>query len=521
MLLVEWSDLKIGNQVAKSGGDGGGGECGGGFGAVWEASVDDMAISDRIAASNPTAVDGALRSTILSPRSCAATSPPTAWPPPTALPPPTRLPPILPVSGRYSRTLRGHANGLTARIISEEVVSLHSHEALFEMSLALFALSPPERVHPYVLPTLGLATDGASKYALLMPRCQINLEGLLQMAEETLSLRFRLVTVWKNLACAIADGLTFLHRQGIAHAALHPGNVLLDEQMRPRLADYGPSMCRLRATYARVIASNPAVRSPERRSPERRRASSAAASATSGVITARSNLLYLSPESLALVGTAQVWSAGRALDLGSDIWALGCLVVRLAMLKPLYYKECADREWCDYISWTPEAYMHPAMLAAFARVRMCISSGAWRPAAQLVGEAFLPMGLLELVEQCTSLMPAERPSSAKVHLGLVRLFEEASELSSDSSLRRDDLWLRRRKRYDYDVSMRPLRDAYRAVALTTPAPVPFSELERRRHSMVALRAVAAREAAGQARQISAVDIQRISGEDPDGQIYSA
>jgi putative phage-type endonuclease len=195
---------------------------------------------------------------------------------------------------------------------------------------------------------------------------------------------------------------------------------------------------------------------------------------------------------------------------------------------PLYYYmqmnlclECANREWCDYISWTPEAYMHPAMLAAFARVRMCISSGAWRPAAQLVGEAFLPMGLLELVEQCTSLMPAERPSSAKVHLGLVRLLEEASELSSDSSLRRDDLWLRRRKRYDYDVSMRPLRDAYRAVALTTPAPVPFSELERRRHSMVALRAVAAREAAGQARQISAVDIQRISGEDPDGQIYSA
>jgi serine/threonine protein kinase len=261
-------------------------------------------------------------------------------------------------------------------------------------------------------------------------------------------------------------------------------------------------MCRLRATYARVIASNPAVRSPERRSPERRspvrrRASSAAASATSGVITARSNLLYLSPESLALVGTAQVWSAGRALDLASDIWALGCLVVRLATLKPLYYKE------------------RPAMIAAHAHVRICISSGAWRPAAQLVGEAFLPMGLLELVEQCTSLMPAERPSSAKVHLGLVRLLEDASELSSDSSLRRDDLWLRR---YDYDVSMRPLRDAYRAVALTTPAPVPFSELERRRHAVVALRAVAAREAVG---QISTVDIQRINGVDPDGQIYSA
>jgi hypothetical protein len=120
------------------------------------------------------------------------------------------------------------------------------------------------------------------------------------------------------------------------------------------------------------------------------------------------------------------------------MWALGCLVVRLATLKPLYYKE------------------RPAMLAALAHVRICISSGAWRPAAQLVGEAFLPMGLLELVEQCTSLMPAERPSSAKAHLGLVRLLEEASELASDS--------------YDYDVSMRPLRDAYRAVARASPAP---------------------------------------------------
>ena len=53
-------------------------------------------------------------------------------------------------------------------------------------------------------------------------------------------------------------------------------------------------------------------------------------------------------------------------------------------------------------------------------------------------------------------MPAERPSSAKVHLGLVRLLEESSELASDSD--------------DYDVSIRPLRDAYHAVARATLAP---------------------------------------------------
>ena len=59
-----------------------------------------------------------------------------------------------------------------------------------------------------------------------------------------------------------------------------------------------------------------------------------------------------------------------------------------------------------------------------AAARACISSGAWRPAAQLEGEAFLPLGLLELVESCTALEPAERPSSALVHSALEQLREE-------------------------------------------------------------------------------------------------
>jgi hypothetical protein len=90
-------------------------------------------------------------------------------------------------------------------------------------------------------------------------------------------------------------------------------------------------------------------------------------------------------------------------------------VARLATLKPLYYKE------------RPALYEALAQKTADERAaaaRECIATGMWRPAAQLEGEAFLPLGLLELVESCTSLEPAERPSSALVHSALEQLREE-------------------------------------------------------------------------------------------------
>ena len=490
-LVVEWSDLKLGNPVAKggSGGDGG-------IGALWEAFVDDTApvseAADGPSTSSALAQAVSARAPSFSPRSRAVILPrqgqdvlrvPLPAPLDLPAPPgfPRRLPPIPPAGDRYSRAMGARTDRrLTARILCDEVVSLHSHDALVEMALALVALSPPERGHPHVLPTLGLATNGARKYALLTPHCQISLQGIFQLAEQSLSFRLSLVTESNNLACAIADGLTFLHGQGVAHAALHPGNVLLDEEMRPLLADYGPSMCRLRATHARATASKSAARTPQRRKASATSLTDRSEGITDRtdrtfIITDRSTtagssssfslsdaggsepMLYLSPALLARVGTPQLWSAERALDIESDMWALGCLMARLATLKPLYYKE------------------RPAMLAALAHVsaderaaaaRACISSGAWRPAAQLEGEAFLPLGLLELVAKCTSLRPTERPSSAQVHLALKRLYQEESEVVGAVE--------------EYDVTVRPFRDAYRAVARIAPAPAPPRELERRR-----------------------------------------
>jgi serine/threonine protein kinase len=328
-----------------------------------------------------------------------------------------------------------HADGLNARVLSEELVARQSHAALVEMTLALHALSPPERSHPNVLPILGIATNNGRRYALLTPKCTTSLQQLLHLAEQTLSLRLSLIAEWNNVACGIADGLKFLHGQRIAHAALHPGNVLLDAQMRPQLADYGPSMCRLRATYARTKEGRMKLL---RRDEDAHGAEPLAGSESN---------LYLSPEILPSVGTAHRWSAARALDLPSDLWALGCLVARLATLKPLYYKE------------------RPALVAALslataderaAAARECIATGMWRPAAQLEGEAFLPLGLLELVESCTSLEPAERPSSALVHSALEQLGEEEAEGVSDG--------------LELPVPVRPLAQAYVTAASGSSLP---------------------------------------------------
>ena len=381
-LVVEWSSLKLLYEVDK-----------GGIGAVWDAFLDLAADDGKVVAESLLATG---KAHLVS--KADGTGDATA----------TR---VMSPGGfvRFVRPVDAHADGLNARVISEELVARQSHAALVEMTLALYGISPSERSHPNVLPVLGMATNNGSRYALLTPKCTTSLHQLLHQAEQTLSLRLSLIAEWNNVACGIADGLKFLHGQRLAHAALHPGNVLLDAQMQPQLADYGPAMCRLRATHARTKAG---------RQKSHRRNDAPGAEPLAG---SESNL-YLSPEILQSVGTVRLWSAARALDLPSDLWALGCLVARLATLKPLYYKERPALY---------EALANANVDERAAAARECIATGMWRPAVQLEGEAFLPLGLLELVESCTSLEPAERPSSALVHSALLQLRDEDGEGASD------------------------------------------------------------------------------------------
>jgi serine/threonine protein kinase len=380
-LVVEWSSLQLLYEVHK-----------GGMGAVWEASLDLAADDGKVVTESLLATGKAHLAKVDGSGDAGATR-------------------VVPAGRfvRFARPVDAHADGLNARILSEDLIARQSHAALVEMTLRLHAISPPGQSHPHVLPVLGIATNNGRRYALLTPKCTTSLQKLLHLAENTLSLRLSLITEWNNVACGIADGLKFLHGQRIAHAALHPGNVLMDAQMQPQLADYGPSMCRLRAAYARTKAGQLNLQ---------RRDDALGAEPIAG---SEPNL-YLSPEILPSVGTAHLWSAARALDIPSDVWALGCLVARLVTLKPLYYKESLALY---------EALAQKTADERAAAARVSISAGIWRPAVQLEGEDFLPTGLLELVDSCTAMEPTQRPSSKMVHSWLERMRKEEEEGGSD------------------------------------------------------------------------------------------
>lgn len=41
----------------------------------------------------------------------------------------------------------------------------------------------------------------------------------------------------------ICEGLHYLHQNNILHLDLKPGNILLDEDMMPKITDFGLSRC--------------------------------------------------------------------------------------------------------------------------------------------------------------------------------------------------------------------------------------------------------------------------------------
>ena len=117
-VVVEWSSLKLLYEVDK-----------GGVGTVWEASLDLDAGDGKVIAESLLATGKAhLASKADGSGDAGATKDVPAG----------RF-------ARFARPVDAHADGLNARVLSEELVARQSHAALVEMTLALHALSPPER----------------------------------------------------------------------------------------------------------------------------------------------------------------------------------------------------------------------------------------------------------------------------------------------------------------------------------------------------------------------------------------
>ncbi|CAE6414591.1 unnamed protein product [Rhizoctonia solani] len=100
-----------------------------------------------------------------------------------------------------------------------------------------------------------------------------------------------------ELLCGVAAGVSHIHQQGIVHGDLKDVNVLVDDEGRPMICDFG-------SAYITHCETPPCIAGPP--------------DAFDSIVTQR----YLSPEVHLTCATSQE----------SDIWALGCILLEESML---------------------------------------------------------------------------------------------------------------------------------------------------------------------------------------------
>ncbi|CAD7700211.1 unnamed protein product [Ostreobium quekettii] len=116
--------------------------------------------------------------------------------------------------------------------------SLAKQEALNNEILTF--LDIPE--HPHVVRVLGFSMAGSRTDYLVTERLRCSLQDLLHGdASGTIVPKPLEYATILAIAAGIAEGLAHIHSQGIFHGDLKPGNVLLDENLHPKICDFGSS----------------------------------------------------------------------------------------------------------------------------------------------------------------------------------------------------------------------------------------------------------------------------------------
>ena len=235
--------------------------------------------------------------------------------------------------------------------------------------------------HPALLRTIGLASDGANNFGLLLESAPNSLDRILVRAEASEEIATKLRLGWPQLAREIAGGLEALHALDLAHLALHPGNVMLDSHTRVRLADYAMPIELIVQRRESVEKMNPPSELLEE------------------------HQLYSAPELLrAMVGLTDEEDESLA---PADIWSLGCIILRLLTLERPYNDAslAANRDG--------------APVGLLSHTLPKIASGELHPAANLdealhpwkPSEPAVPPKAATLIRRCTEADPANRPSA--------------------------------------------------------------------------------------------------------------
>lgn len=87
--------------------------------------------------------------------------------------------------------------------------------------------------HPGIVACIGVVDEGTDFCMIMELSTGGSLDDLIKTRKD-LSLRIKL-----DLALDIANGMSYLHRLHVVHRDLKPGNIVLDDSMRPKITDFG------------------------------------------------------------------------------------------------------------------------------------------------------------------------------------------------------------------------------------------------------------------------------------------
>jgi hypothetical protein len=218
--------------------------------------------------------------------------------------------------------------------------------------------------HPRIVRVLGVETSGAAPFLVLefCPGRSLADWIAVHHDDPVISLVFV-----KKTAAAVLEALAYAHAQGVVHRDVKPANILLDDEGRAKVCDFGIGALALGPGEDRALAQSVAA--------------TGGAGATAFAGTPR----YMAPEQ-----ENPALRAGGRIDGRADVYALGKVVYELltgcspATVKPVSRVRAGVPEaWDDFVfrcvEEHPEARFQTAEQAARALAKLPVATTDVRP----------------------------------------------------------------------------------------------------------------------------------------------
>ncbi|HUQ62809.1 MAG TPA: protein kinase [Acidimicrobiales bacterium] len=239
--------------------------------------------------------------------------------------------------GRY-RIVRPIARGAMAEVWEAHdetlgravaVKVLHSHLAQDESFLERFrreAIAAARLAHPNVVATYDTGTDGDVAFIVME---LVHGRTLRQVLSDEGPMSPRRVI---DIGAQVADALNYAHRAGVIHRDVKPANILLCDDGRAKVADFGIAKAAIEAIEDATGAGPvPGGKSP----------TSTSDLTQSGAIVGTAK--YLSPEQV----------NGEPVDGRSDVYALGVVLYEMVCGRAPYAGETDVAVALQHLSGTP------------------------------------------------------------------------------------------------------------------------------------------------------------------------